>query len=134
MATTRGCFGIVRSGPTGGAAGTVGECKAWSFQETAQRIDASIIGSCVKKFVSGAKETTGQVQVWWDPTDTRQNDFVGGNQIALELYPGGNSSGKKYYKGIANIDSIARSGDTEKVVESTYGFSVNGALTTTSVP
>ena len=57
-----------------------------------------------------------------------------GDAIALELYPGGTGSGSKYYKGIANVDSVSRSGGTEGAVESSFGFSVNGALTATAVP
>lgn len=134
MSTQRGCFGKVRSGPTGGASGVVGEVRNWSFEESAERIDVSAMGDCTKKFISGAKQTTGTVQVWYDQGDTRQADFVVGSQIALELYPGGTGSGKKYFKGIANIDSVARSGSTEGAVESTFGWSVNGALTATAVP
>lgn len=135
MATIRGCFGVVRSGPTGGALGAVGEARSWQFTETAERQDVSIMGTCTKKFISGAKETTGQITVWQDPSDTRQGDFVVGNQIAIELYPGGTGSGQRYYKGVANIDSIARSGGVDaRAVEATFGWSVNGALTATTVP
>lgn len=134
MSVTRGCFGKVRSGPTGGASGVVGEVRNWSFEETADRQDTSAIGTCTKKFTSGAKQTTGTIAVWWDPTDTRQGDFKVGDAIALELYPGGTGAGSKYYKGIANVDSVSRSGGTEGAVESSFGFSVNGALTATAVP
>jgi hypothetical protein len=134
MTTYRGCFGKVRSGPSGGAAGVVGEVRTWSFEETAERNDVSAIGTCTKKFQSGAKTTTGTLSVWWDPTDTRQGDFIVGNAVAVELYPAGTGSGSKYYKGVANIDSVSRSGGVDGTVESQFGFSVNGALTATGVP
>lgn len=134
MSTTRGCFGVIRSGPTGGATHSVGEAVSWSFEETADREDVSAMGTCTKKFSSGAKQTTGSLEVWWDSADSGQADFVVGGKIGLELYPGGNGSGKTYYKGVANIDSVGRQGGVDASVKSTYGFSVDGAFTVTAVP
>ncbi len=128
MATQRGCFGVVRSGPSSGAVGAVAEVRNWSFEESAEREDLSVMGTCTKKFGSGPQQTTGTIEVFFDQSDPRQDDFVVGTEIALELYPGGTGSGKRYYKGLANIDSIKRDGNVTSSVGSSFGWSVNGAL------
>ena len=128
MATQRGCFGVVRSGPSSGAAGAVGEVRNWSFEETADREDVSAMGTCAKKFSSGSKATTGTIEAWYDQDDTRQLDFRVGTEIALELYPGGTASGKKYYAGLANVDSVSLEADVDSSVRVRFGFSVNGEL------
>lgn len=133
MATQRGCFGVVRSGPSSGAVGAVAEVKSWSFEESADREDLSVMGTCTKKFGSGPQQTVGTIEVYFDQDDARQADFVVGAEIAIQLYPGGQSAGKKYYSGLANIDSIKREGNVTSSVGTSFGWSVNGALTVATV-
>lgn len=135
MSQTRGCLGVLRVGPTSGATGLIGEIVDWSFEESAERIDASSMGSCTKAYISGAVETTGTVTVHWDPADVGQADFAVGSRVALELYPAGgvSTTGNTYYKGVVNIDSVSRSADLDGIVESVFGWSVVGALTATVV-
>lgn len=138
MATTRGCFGKVFAelSATATAARVMSEVNAWSYEETAEQLDASEIGSCVKKFVAGATETTGTISTWWDTaTASEQQHFTVGGTVKLELYPGGNGSGSTYYKtASAVVTSISRSGGVDGIVTNNFGFTVNGALTATSVP
>jgi hypothetical protein len=141
MATFRGCLGKVFSAATStGSPLVIGEVRNWQFEETAERKDASAMGTCAKKYVAGAIETSGQVQVWWDDADARQSDFVAGNTVGLELYPAGDGSGETYYKtavtatGGAVVTSRQVGGDVDGIVEQTFGFSVNGGFTTTTVP
>lgn len=133
MATQRGCFGVIRSGPSTGAVGSVAEVRSWSFEESADREDLSVMGSCTKKFGSGAQQTVGTIEVFFDQDDPRQNDFAVGAQIALQLYPGGVTSGKVYYSGLANIDSIKRDGNVSSSVGTSFGWSVIGALARATV-
>jgi hypothetical protein len=140
MSVTRGCLGKIfgKALLATGATVLVDEVSAWSYEESAEQIDASKIGDCTKKFEAGAQQTTGQVTAHWEPAATGNQDiFVVGDKVTLELYPGGNSSGSVFYQtptGGATITSVARAGGVEGLVGNDFGFSVNGAMTTTAVP
>jgi hypothetical protein len=143
MAVTRGCFGVVKAKAVGAtsAANAIGELSAWSFEETAEQIDASSLGTCTKSFVAGAKSTTGNFECHWTTaTGDYQTLFVIGDELALEIYPGGTGSGNTYYKtgnaigSGAIMTSISRGAGVDDIVNSNYGFTVNGELTATAVP
>lgn len=130
MSVKRGCFGKIKSGAT---PDLVGEVTAWDFDESAEIIDTTSMGSCTKKFEVGAAETKGNISCWWDSADTGQANFIVGTTVDVELYPGGDASGEKYYQGTAVITSIKRSGAVNTVVSVTFAFQVNGAMTLSTV-
>lgn len=138
MAVTRGCNGRVKAKVVGasGAAAAVGELTDWSFDEASERLDASAMGTCTKKFEAGAKETTGQITVHWDGADTVQNLITPGAALFIEIYPQGTGSSKKYYKtptAGATITNVNRSGNgVDGIVGASYSFAVNGSMTATS--
>ena len=140
MSVTRGCLGQVLATSTTatGAAVVVDEISAWQYEESAEQIDASKIGTCTKAFEAGAQQTTGQITAHWEPAATgTQGLFVVGDKVRLELYPGGTGSGSTFYQtptGGATITSVARAGGVDGLVSNDFGFSVNGAMTTTTVP
>jgi len=140
MSVTRGCLGkIFGSALSATANAQVREVNAWTFEESAEQIDASEIGDCTKKFEAGAKQTSGSLTCWWDTaTGSNQTPFVVGDKVNLALYPGGNGSGSSFYKTAtgegATITSVSRSGGVDGLAGSVFGFSVNGSLTPTSVP
>lgn len=130
MAVTRGCFGKVKSGAT---PDLVAEVRDWSFDESADVIDVSSIGSCTKTKTVGAINTSGTINCWWDPADTGQGNFVIGDIIALELHPGGDASGTTYYEtATAIISSISRRGGVDGAAEANFSFEVNGGMTTST--
>jgi len=142
MAVTRGCKGVIKAKDNAatGAAGTVLECKNWNYEESAEQIDASSMGDCTKKYVAGAQETTGTIEAHWDPSATgNQGVFTVGAVVDLELYPGGTATGvgTVYYKtpaAGATITSVNRSGGVDSIVANSFGFTVNGAMTATTIP
>lgn len=137
----RGCSGAITVSTTSGGTFTaIGQMSDWQFSETSEQIDASRMNnSCAKSFLAGAKATTGTVTCWWDDDDTNgQNVLIVGNTVHLKIYPGGTGSGLGFYKtpsAGAVITSVERAGNgVDGVVGSTFGFAVNGQLTTTAVP
>lgn len=143
MSTTRGCFGKIglKLSTTTSAAGIMGELADWSYEETAEEIDASEMGDCTKKFVAGAQKTAGSITAHWDSADAVQNLITVGATVQIEIYPGGNGSGATFYEtptGAGNgatVLSVSRAGNgVDGLVGNTFGFSVNGAMNTTSVP
>ncbi len=139
MAVKRGCFGLVYADDLATATPTqVREVSAWAFTETAERLDASEIGTCTKKFQAGSVETTGTLTMYWDPAaGSNQGDLTVGNEIDLELYPEGNASGDVYYETGADgatVTEVAREGSVDGLVTMTVTFAVNGSFTTSTVP
>lgn len=133
MATIRGCFGIVLAG---GSDTNVGEIRTWEYTESAQRIDASVMGNCTKKFVAGAKETTGRITAWWnlgpgtDPTqDAGQALLTVGASVALKLHPNGTGSGKPELSGTVTITEVGASADVDGIVQANFGFALDGEWT-----
>ena len=138
---TRGCMGIVRvaaaaSGLTSTGA-LVGSLTNWSFEETSEQIDASTMGTCTKAFVAGAKATTGTFDVLWDGDNGVQAIMSVGSTIHFRIYPEGTASTANFYKtgtGGATVLSVSRSGGgVDGIVQSTFGWAVNGQLTATAV-
>jgi len=143
MATYRGCAGKVRIKAIGatGATVAVGELRNWSFTETGERIDASAMGDCTKKFVAGAKETSGNIDCFLDLANTQQNLLTVGAEVVLEIYPNGDGTTKPYYKtgntagnGATIVSRAPDGGGVDGIVSVSFGFAVNGSFTTTSVP
>jgi len=140
MSVKRGCLGVIKAkvATATSAATTVDEVRDWAYEESAEQIDASKIGDCTKKFEAGAKQTTGTINTWWEPSATgNQTIFTVGDKVALELYPASATSGSTYYTtptGGATITSVSRQGSVDGLVENNFGFTVNGEMTTTTVP
>jgi len=103
-------------------------------------LETSEIGACTKTYVAGAVETSGNITVFWDTTTgANQTQMTVANDVFMEFYPGGAATGvgSVIYQtptGGANIQEVARSGGVDGIVETSYSFTVNGSLTTTSVP
>jgi len=138
MAVIRGCRGKVKVAATGTAV-LIGELTNWSFEETAEQIDASEMGNCTKKFEAGAVQTSGELTFHMDlGASSNQDEFAVGGNPTIEIYPEGDGSGANYYATATNgstITSISRDGGgVDGLNELTVGFTVNGAMTATSLP
>lgn len=130
MAQFRACNGVIKvgAGPT-----VVGELRNWSFSQEADEIDVSSMGSCTKASQAGAVKTSVEVASWWDPADAGQILFVPGDEIAVQIFPDGEGSGKTQYEGNVRVLTNNSSGDVDGVVESEFTGTVNGSLTA-SIP
>ena len=140
MAVTRGCNGIIKikDAAATAAAARIYRVRNWEINEDAERLDSSEVGDCTKQYTAGAVETTGTIQCWWDTAATsNQDDVVVANDVYIEIYPGGSGSGNSYFAtptGGANINNVVKTGGVEGIVEMNFSYSVNGAMTATSVP
>ena len=131
MAVTRGCFGIIKAGAT---PDVIAQLNAWSFDETAEEIDSSVMGSCVKSSEAGAVKSSGTMNAFWDTADTGQATLAVGAKVDVEIYPGGDGSGKIYYTGNVTILSVSRSASVDGLTVAEFGWSANGAMTESTVP
>lgn len=128
MSATRGCFGKIKAG-----ANFIAQLRSWSVEESAAEIDVSVMGDCTKAYDVGAVETSFTASGFWDTSDTGQTALVVGSTVAVELYPGGDASGKAYYTGDVIVQSVNKSADIDGVVEFSVSGKINGGLTQAAV-
>ena len=76
------------------------------------------------------KSWTASVNCYYDSSDTDgQLSMDEGSEVALKLYPEGNTTGKTYYYGQAIITSISRSASFDGLVEISFSADGTGSLT-----
>ena len=114
----------------------VAEVRDFSVETTAETVDATVMGSTGDFMVKKAtqKSWTASVNCYYDSSDTNgQLSMDEGSEVALKLYPEGNTSGKKYYYGQLIITSISRSASFDGLVEISFSGDGTGALTEDAV-
>lgn len=129
MANHKGSEGVVKIGTS-----TIAEVKSWSLEESAATIDDTILGDTWATKKAGVQTWSGSLECFWDETDsTGQGAMTGGAAVTLNLYPEGATAGDTYFTGSVIITSISRSGANDGMVEASFSFEGNGALTQTTV-
>lgn len=129
MATHAGKEGAVYIG-----ANQIAEVIDWSVDESMTPIDDSELSDTWDTHLAGPQNASGQMTCHWDETDTNgQGAMTNAASVTLNLYPEGNSSGDVFYTGTVSITSIGRSASRQGTVQAVYGFTVNGALTQSTV-
>lgn len=130
MATTAGSEGKVLVGSD-----QVAEIKSWSLEITSDTVDASIIGTSWRKNQATIKSWSGSFEGFWDDTDTMgQGALTVGSTVTLNLHPEGNDTGDTFWTGDAIITSISYNASFDGIVEASFSFTGNGALTESTVP
>ena len=115
---TRGCGGQVLVG-----AAVVAEVRTWELNETAERIDASSMGACVRSYAVGPVEATGTFTCWLDDSDaTGQGALPVAGSVTLTLHPDGAGSGKPARTFPAVIEGVAERASAEGLVERDYTY------------
>jgi len=128
MATHKGSEGVVKIGSD-----SVGECKSWSLDTSADSLDITTVGSTSRLRTTGLLSWSGSIDAFWDETDTAQSGMGAGSEITLNLYPEGADTGDTYFTGAAVVTGVSRSGSAEGLVEVSFTFEGNGDLTETTV-
>lgn len=125
MANHHGSEGVVRVG-----ANTVAEVTGFSFTATAEYAEDTTLADLDKTYnVTAVKSWSGSVTAFWDETDTNgQVALAPGANVALVLAPEGVGSGATRYTGNALITEITRNSQRGAIVEITFNFIGNGAL------
>ena len=76
----------------------------------------------------GVKGWSGSVECYYDPADTVQSGLEVGDVVALNLYPGGDGAGARYFSGNAVVSAVPLSGAKDGWVSVTFNFTGKGAL------
>lgn len=136
---TRGCSGVVTVSTTSGGAYTaIGSLTNWSFDETAEEIDTSVMGACTKSSIAGAKKTSIQIDALWDGDNAQQALLTVGAVVFPRIYPEGVGSGANFYRapsgGVTILGRSTNGNGVDGVVSATFTATVNGAMVATAVP
>ena len=130
MARYTGKSGELKSGAGPDA---VGELRNWEFEESGPQIDDSVMGTSGGSFQVGQVQTSGSFDLFWDPADAGQGNLVAGSQVAVELYPDDDVSGKTKFAGTVSVLSVRRSATVAGMIEASVRFGVVGSLTESTV-
>jgi hypothetical protein len=129
MANHKGSEGVVKVGSN-----TVAEVRDWSITISADTIEDTAMGDSARTYKPSLTSATGSISCYWDESDTTgQGAMTAGSEVTLNLYPEGDDSGDTYYTVSAIITEEGASASFDGMVESTFSFSANGAVTTATV-
>jgi hypothetical protein len=128
MATYTGNEGIIKIG-----ANAIAEVKSFNIKTSAETVEDTAKGDTWRTYKTTHKTWDGSLECHWDDTDTTgQLLCVEGAELTVDLYPGGEASGRYHLTGSAII--------TERTIESpddlashAITFQGNGALTEAAV-
>ena len=129
MANHKGSEGVVKIG-----ANTISEVKDWSLSETADTIEDTTMGDTARTRKSSLTSASGSLSCFWDETGTNgQIAMQAGSEVALKLYPEGAASGDYFVSLQAIITTNDASAAMDGMVEASFSFESNGAVTWATV-
>jgi predicted secreted protein len=123
MATHTGQEGLIRVGTT-----TVGELRSYTLEQTADTIEDTSLGDTTRTYKAGLKAFSGSASLYFDEADAGQILIVVGTEIAIKVYPEGNTAGDKFYEGNAIVTAYNISASFDGLVEAEVTFTGTGAL------
>ncbi len=126
MATFTGKDGVIKINTS-----TVAQSKSWTIEQSAEPIEASVIGATWRNYKPGLNGFTVSIEGYYDLADVGQDELVIGAEVAVELFPAGEVSGQREYSGNAFITSFSDTGSFDGMVEFTATLQGNGNLTST---
>jgi len=129
MANHKGSEGLVKIGTA-----TVAEVKDWSLSETADTIEDTTMGDVARTRKPSLTSASGTISCFWDETDANgQIAMQAGSEVALKLYPEGSASGDYFASVSAIITTQDASAAMDGMVEASFSFESNGAVTWATV-
>ena len=129
MANHKGSEGVVKIG-----ANTISEVKDWSLSETADTIEDTTMGDVARTRQPSLTSASGSLSCFWDETDANgQIALQAGTEVALKLYPEGATTGDYFASVNAIITSQDASASMDGMVEATFSWESNGAVTWATV-
>lgn len=115
----------------------IAEVKSWSIEEQGETADSTTFDNTNgwRTHKHTLKGWSGEVECCWDEADTNgQGALTIGSSVTLNLYPEGDDvNGDVYYTGTATVTGISRQASVDGMVEASFSFQGNGALTQSTV-
>ena len=85
MATVTGTSGVVKLALDGGNVAQVGEVRSFTFDETSDTIESTVMGNTSRNYKGGLKDATLSLECFWDQADSQQLLLVSCAFIDFEL-------------------------------------------------
>jgi hypothetical protein len=129
MANHKGSEGYVKVG-----ANTVAEVRDWSLTISADTVEDTTMGDSARTYKPSLTSASGSVTCYWDESDTTgQGAMDAGSEVTMNLYPEGSTTGDTYYTMSAIITEQGVSASFDGMIEATFSFQANGAVTESTV-
>ena len=129
MSTFHGKSGVVKTGSN-----AVAEVRSFSLTINAETSDDTVMGDTWRSHKVGFKGWSGNIDCYWDDTDTNGQEALDeGSSITLNLQPEGSTTGDHLYTGTATITEVVHTQNSEGIIERSFNFLGNGALTISTV-
>ena len=111
----KACLGAIEMGPT---PAPLVELRSWNYDQQGNPIDLSTMGACDTTEKAGrvTRRVEGTLYLA-DPTDTVQALLIVGDNVAIEVFPFGKTTGKLSLIGTVDITGRTESGDVDGGVE-----------------
>jgi hypothetical protein len=129
MATVTGTSGVVKLALNNGTVAQVGEVRSFTFDETSDTIESTVMGNTSRNYKGGLKDATLSLECFWDQTDTQQLLLDSGALIDFEISPSGTGTGSKKYTGEGVVTSKSLNNTTDGLVEATFAVQVSNGVT-----
>ena len=112
----------------------VAELIDWSIDTTANTVNDTVMGDTWETSKVTTKAWSGSINVQWDPSDTTgQEGLKEGDEVTLNMYPLGNTSGLVYWSGTIQVTGVSRTGSNPEIVKASVSFNGTGELTQSTV-
>lgn len=129
MATHIGKEGTIKIG-----ANAIAEVKSFGLNIHAELAQDTAKGDDWRTYKSTYKSWDGSLECHWDETDTTGQDLcIEGASIAVDLYPGGDSTPYRHFSGTAIITERTIESPEDGIAPHTITFQGTGALTEADV-
>ena len=129
MATVTGTSGVVKIALSGGSVAQVGEVRSFTFDETSDTIESTVMGNTSRNYKGGLRDGTLSLECFWDQADTQQTLLDSGALIDFEISPSGTGVGSKKYSGEGIVTSKSLNNTTDGLVEATFAVQVSNGVT-----
>ena len=130
MATIVGTDGAVKFDVSGSAT-TIASVRSFSISQVGDIIEVSTMGTQAKSYLPGQTSFTGTMELLFNAGDSAQDTLaaaVGSDPATVELYPTGDSAGKKF-TGEVLITGYDLSADQNDAMTASVSFQGTGAVT-----
>lgn len=111
----------------------MGHVQSWNLDEQSDTVSGWGMGDSYESTFTTIKRWTGSCEVYLDFADNSSTLGIG-DEIALELYPGGETTGSGYYSGNVIIAGLNRSGAKDGIPSLVINFMNQGALSEAVAP
>ena len=105
----------------------LGAVQNWNVDEVADTVSGWGMGDDYENTFTTIRRWSGSVEVYLDFTDAA-DDLAVGDELPVELYPGGEATGSGYFSGNVIITNLARGGAKDGIPNLTINFRNQGAL------